>query len=176
MVFSIKFMTSCDILYILRQIIIQLFGTISYAFFYQSGPYIEFSVWSCSCLGSVYLCNVTLLYVCILCDVLSVPQGSFRGLLGSDKSLPLFVLLFSTSSVGKLWICNYLEWFLCFVHFGSMCSFLLTSIQVRVPFVSICSFLVLVSLEWRWNSWTRNHVFYHDLAFSNLISFSVVFK
>ena len=29
MVFSIKFMTSCDILYILRQYIIQLFGTIS---------------------------------------------------------------------------------------------------------------------------------------------------
>ena len=31
-VFSMKFMTSCDILYILRQCIIQLCGTISYAF------------------------------------------------------------------------------------------------------------------------------------------------
>ena len=32
MFFSMKFMTSCDILYILRQFIIQLGGTISYAF------------------------------------------------------------------------------------------------------------------------------------------------
>ena len=32
MVFSIKFMTSCDILYILWQFIIQLCGTISYSF------------------------------------------------------------------------------------------------------------------------------------------------
>ena len=32
MVFSIKFMTSSDILYILRQFIIQLCGTISYGF------------------------------------------------------------------------------------------------------------------------------------------------
>ena len=32
MVLSIKFMTSCDILYILRLFIIQLCGTISYAF------------------------------------------------------------------------------------------------------------------------------------------------
>ena len=34
MVFSIKFMTSSDILYILRQFIIQLCGAISYAFLY----------------------------------------------------------------------------------------------------------------------------------------------
>ena len=33
MIFSIKFMTSCDILYILRQSIIQLCETISYAFY-----------------------------------------------------------------------------------------------------------------------------------------------
>ena len=32
MVFSMKFMTSCDILYILRQCIIQLCGSISFAF------------------------------------------------------------------------------------------------------------------------------------------------
>ena len=32
MVFLIKFMTSYDILYILRQFIMQLFGTIAYAF------------------------------------------------------------------------------------------------------------------------------------------------
>ena len=33
--FSMKFMTSCDILYILRQCFIQLWGTISYAFLWS---------------------------------------------------------------------------------------------------------------------------------------------
>ena len=54
-----------------------------------------------------------------------------------------------------------------------MWSFLWSSIQVLVLFLSICSFLVLVGREWRWISWTRNHVFHHGLAFSSLIFFSV---
>ena len=39
MVFSMKFMTSCDILYILRQFSIQLCWTISYAFFVVNPGY-----------------------------------------------------------------------------------------------------------------------------------------
>ena len=42
MVFSIKFMTSSDVLYILRHFIIQLCGTISYAFLLS----IYYSLWS----------------------------------------------------------------------------------------------------------------------------------
>ena len=98
-----------------------------------------------------------------------------RGLLASCKSLLLFVLLiFVTSSVGRLWICSCLGRFLCLGLFGSMWSFLWSSIRVRVLFVGICSFLVLVCREWRWISWTRNHVFDHGLALSCLIFFNVV--
>ena len=55
-----------------------------------------------------------------------------------------------------------------------MWSFLWSSIRVRMLLVGIYSFLVLVCREWRWNSWTRIHVFHHGLAFSNLIFFTVV--
>ena len=55
-----------------------------------------------------------------------------------------------------------------------MWSFLLSSIRVRVFLVGICSFLVLVSRELSWISWTRIHVFHRGLACSNLIFFSVV--
>ena len=84
------------------------------------------------------------------------------------------LLIFSTSSVGKLWVCNYLGRFLCLGPFGSMRSFLWSSSQVLGLFVSICSFLVLVCREWRWISWTKNYVFHQSLAFSSLIFFSVV--
>ena len=56
-----------------------------------------------------------------------------------------------------------------------MWSFLLSSSQVFVHLVGICSFLVLVCREWGWISWTRIHVFHHVLAFSSLISFLVSF-
>ena len=55
-----------------------------------------------------------------------------------------------------------------------MSSFLWSSIRVRELLVDICSFLVLDCREWSWITWTRNHVFHHDLAFSILIFFMVV--
>ena len=45
MVLSIKIMTSCDILYILRQFIIQLCGTISYAFYNHSSWWSFTGIW-----------------------------------------------------------------------------------------------------------------------------------
>ena len=110
----------------------------------------------------------------ILCGILYVRLGTIRGLLASSISLSSFALLiFSTSSVNKLWVYNCLEQFLYLGSVGSMCSFLWSSSQVLVHLVGICSFLVLVCREWRWISWTRIHAFHHVLAFSSLISFSV---
>ena len=101
--------------------------------------------------------------------------GTIRRFLATSRCLPLHVLLlFSTSLVGELWICNCLEQFLWLGPFGSMWSFLWTFSQVLVHIVSICSFLVLVYGEWRWISLTRTHVFYHDLSLSTLIFFSVL--
>ena len=112
----------------------------------------------------------------ILCDILSVHLGTIRGLLPSSISLPLFLLLiFSTSSVNKLWVYNCLEQFLYLGPFGSMWSLLWLSRQVHANLVGICSILVLDSREWRGISWTRIHVFHHVPAFSSLISFLVSF-
>ena len=49
----------------------------------------------CSCfhLGCVDLCRVILLFLWILCSILSVRQGTIRSLLSSSISLPLFLLL-----------------------------------------------------------------------------------
>ena len=116
----------------------------------QSRPLLDFSVWSGSHLECVDLCKVILLCLWILCSILSVSQGTNCGLLASSKSLPLFpLLIFFTSLVGKLWVCNCLEGFLCFGPFVSIWSFLWLSIRVRVLFVGIYSFLVLVWREWR---------------------------
>ena len=111
MVFSIKFMTLSDILYILRQFIIQLYGTILYAFLKSIQAIARFFRLVCSHLWCVDLCKVTLLCLSIYCSILSVRPGTNRGLLESNKSLPLFVLLILfTPLVGKLWVCNYLGW------------------------------------------------------------------
>ena len=94
MVFSIKFMTSSDILYILRQFIIQLCGTISYAFCCQFRPKIDFFVSSCSCWGCANQSWVV--FPCLW--ILSVPRRAIHSLLARSKSLPLFAwLIFSTS-------------------------------------------------------------------------------
>ena len=45
--------------------------------------------------------------------------------------------------------------FICLGPFGSMWPFLWSSIQVLRLLVGICSFLVLLCREWRWNSWTK---------------------
>ena len=73
----------------------------------QSRSLLDFSAWFCSHLECVNLCKVIVLCLWILCSNLSVHPGTSRGLLASSKYLPLFVLLiFSTSLVGKLWVCN----------------------------------------------------------------------
>ena len=159
MVFSIKFMTSSDIFYILEQFIIHLYGIISYDFLLSIQAILDFFVWSCSRLGSADLCKVTLLCLWIFCGILSVLQEIIRSLLANGKSLPLFVLLiFSTSSVSRLWFYSCLSQFPWVGPSGSMWSFLWSSIRVRVLLVSICSFLVLVCREWRWIYWTRIYV------------------
>ena len=141
----------------------------------QSRQSLDFSVWLCSCFGCADLCKVTLLFLWILCGILSVPQGIIRGSLVCSKSLTSFVLLiFSASSVGTLWVYCCLGQFLCVGSFGSICSFLWSSIRVRLLLVSICSLLELVCREWSWISWTRNRVFCHGLAFSSLIFFSEI--
>ena len=92
----------------------------------------------------------------------------------SCKFLPLFVLLILfTSFVGTLLVCS-LGWFICLGPFGAMWSFFWSSIRVRVLFVGICSFLVLIGREWRYVSWPRNHILYHGKAFFSLIFFRVV--
>ena len=137
-------------------------------------PYLGFSIWSCFHLGCIDLCSVTLLCLWILFGIFSLPQGTIHSLLASSRSLPVFVLLISsTSSVGNLWICNWLEQFLYLGPFGLMWSFLWSSSQVLVQLVSICSFLVLVCYGWSRIYWTRIHVFHRGLVFSSLIFFSV---
>ena len=116
----------------------------------QSRPWLDFSVWFCSHLECVDLCKEFLLCFWILCSILSVRQETNRGLLACSKFLPLFVLLiFSTSLVGTLRVCNCLGWFLCLAPFVSMWSFLWSSIRVRVLFVGIYAFLALVCRELR---------------------------
>ena len=89
-------------------------GSYHMPFCSQSRPLREFSVLSCSHLGCVDLCRVIFLCLWILCSILSVCQGTIRGLLASSRPFTLFVLLvFSTSLVGRLWVCNCLEQFLC---------------------------------------------------------------
>ena len=81
------------------------------------------------------------------------------------------LLIFSKWSVGRLCVCSCLGRF-----FWINVVFLWSSIRVRVLLVGICLFLVLVCGEWKWISWTRNHVFHHGLAFSSLIFFVVLRK
>ena len=112
MIFSIKFMTISDILYFFRQFIINICGNISLAFCSQSRPLLDFSDWYWSRLWSSDLRKITLLCLWILFGMFSVPQGTIRGLLAS-KSHPLFVMLiFSLSSVGRLWVCCCIQLFL----------------------------------------------------------------
>ena len=88
---------------------------------------------------------INLLCLWIHWGILSFPQGTLCGFLANIKSLKLFVLLmFSTSLVDKLWVCNcFGGWFLCLGPFESMLSFLWSSIHVHVLFVGICLFLVV---------------------------------
>ena len=103
--------------------------------------------------------------------------GNNPQLLASSESLPSFVLLiFATSSVGKLSVCNCLERFLYLDPFGSIWSYLWLSGQVLVFLVSIFSFLVLVCHEWKWIFGTRNHVFHHGLAFDLLLLLLLLFN
>ena len=93
MVFSMKFMTLCDILYILRQCIYHIH------FCSQSRPSLDFSVLSCSHLGCVDLSRVILLCFWILCGIFSVRQGTIRGFLASSKSFYFIIIIIIISSL-----------------------------------------------------------------------------
>ena len=164
-------MTSCEIFTFWGSLLSSFAEPYHMPFCHQFRPLVDFSVWFCPNLGCVDLCKVTLLCRWIIYSSLSAPQRTTRGLIANSKSL----LIFSTSSVSRLWVCSCLERFFCLAPFGLMWSFLWSSSRVLVLLVSICSFLVLVCREWRWISWTKNHVFHHGLAFSSLISFLVTF-
>ena len=88
MVFSIKFMTSSGILYILKQFIIQILDFMSYAFYSNSRLQLDFSVWSWPFLGCADLCKVNLLCLRFLCGIISIPQETIHGLFASSKSHP----------------------------------------------------------------------------------------
>ena len=89
-IFSINLKTSSDILYILRQSIIQLCGIISYAFLKSIHHIFTFF-------------RFVLLFVLFPCRILSVLRRTVGGLLANSKSPPWFALLiFSPSSVGTL--------------------------------------------------------------------------
>ena len=101
------------------------------------------------------LCKVSLQCNWILRGILSAPQGTTCSLLVSCKSLPWFLLLiFSLSSIGRLWVCICLECFLCLDPFLSIRSFLWSSSQVLVLLVSICSFLSVVNGDEFLEPWT----------------------
>ena len=108
----------------------------------------RFSVWSCSRLGRVGLSKVTLPCLWILRGILSTPQRTVSGLLVSSKSLPFFVpLIFSTSSVGRLWICS------CFGRFLCLDPFLINVVFPLVIHSGTCAvcrhlFISNASLSW----------------------------
>ena len=127
MVFSIQLMTSADIFFIFWGGLLSS-GTISYNFLYSIQAIARyFSVWSCPCWGCIDLCRVVLLWLWILCCIRSVPYGTIWRLLASCKSFAVFVLLiFSSSSVGWLWVCICLgRFFFKFFWINVFFSFLL---------------------------------------------------
>ena len=124
MVFSIKFMTSSDILYILRQCIIQLCWTISYTISLSIHAIVRsfrivFTRWAC-----VGQCTVALQCLWFTSGFLSVPQRRVRSLLTSYKFLPSFMLLvFSTISKHVMGLCSCLERFFWWALSWSIWSF-----------------------------------------------------
>ena len=85
------------ILHILRQFIIHVSGTITYAFCRQSRPLLDFFLSPCCCWVCADQCRVVPLCLWIFYDILSVPRGTNHGLLARNKSFPIFApLVFST--------------------------------------------------------------------------------
>ena len=121
-------------------------------------------------LGCVHLRKVTQL------DPFQHPfcsSGTNHSLLACCKSLPLFVLLiFTTSLIGRLWICSCLEQFFAWVLLGQYGLFF------DHPFgmCAHCRHLLIsrASLSWMEVIFlNQNHVFHRGLAFSSWIFFSV---
>ena len=69
-------------------------------FWNQSRLLLDVSAWSSFRWGCADLCQVALLCIWILCNILSIPQWTIRGLLASSKSLFLFVLLIGRQVMG----------------------------------------------------------------------------
>ena len=165
MIFSIKLM---------RQVFIQLWRIILYHMPFLVNPSHSWTFPSLfySCWGCIDQCRVALLCLWSICGMFSVPWG----LLAHRKFLSLFVhLVFSTSYVGRLLVCNCLERFPFRGYFW---------INVIVPLVihpgtsAPCRYLFISSASLLWRRWilfkTRIHVCHYGLSFSNFI-FLVLF-
>ena len=125
LVFSINLMTLSNILYILRQSIIQFCRTILYLFWLHF--LVSFgSLWRC-----VDQCIVDL-FLFLICSIISVLLGTVCGLLASSKSPTYFLPL-----IGPLLVYNFWEQFLFGGLFGSGWPFLLSSIWVYLYLLSI---------------------------------------
>ena len=113
MIFSISLLLRLIFCTFWSSLLSSFVGVYYMPFWSQPRPELDFSFWSCSRLGCADLCKITLMCSWIVCRILSVPQGTICNLLTSSNSLPLFLLLiFSTSSIGRLWVYSCLEWFL----------------------------------------------------------------
>ena len=109
-VFSIKFITLCDILYILRLFIIQLCRVISYGFLTSIQAIHRFFRRILLSFRMRWSMQSNSVCLWILYIILFAPQGTICGLIVRYKSFLLFVLLiFSTSLVGRLWVCSCLD-------------------------------------------------------------------
>ena len=100
-VFSLKFMSLSDILYILMQLLCSIVGPYHMYFCSQSRPWLNFSFWFCSRWVYADRFRVTLPCLWLFWGILFVPQGTIRCLLTSSKYLP-FIFQFFTSSVINL--------------------------------------------------------------------------
>ena len=115
MVCAINFMTSPDIFYVYRQSIFKLCVTISCVILKSILPIARFFRLIFSPWGCVDLCIEALLFLLLLRGILSVSR-LFCSLLANRKFVPL---VFSTSSVGTLWVCGCSGRFLfCFFWVG----------------------------------------------------------
>ena len=124
-VLSMKFMTSSDILYILRLFIIQLCGTISYAFLKSIQAIVRFFH---LLLLSSRMCWSMYSNSAVPQDPLQHPFYSSGNNLRLDREWKISPLICAVNIfhiiAGKLWVYNCLGSFLCLGPFVSMWSFL----------------------------------------------------
>ena len=142
MVSEMKFVTLSNILYILRQPVIQLCGTIMLTFLLSIPAMATFSASFCSLLECADQCTVYHLFLLFRCGIHSVLRKTVLALLASNRFSPLFVQLrYSTSWVDTLSI--YSCWG-CFLWVGEYQG---GGLSLRRLIVYICFFLASILLE-----------------------------